>query len=68
MLNDHPELNEFQKRKIVDGSFKKIQNRIKGDKAKTLQLLPALSSAAAVILVAVAFILSYNHQPGPVKG
>jgi len=68
MLNDHPELNEFQKRKIVDGSFKKIQNRIKGDKAKTLQLLPALSSAAAVILLAAAFILSYNHQPGPVKG
>ncbi len=67
MLNHYPELNEFQRRKIIDGSFKKIQNKIRGGKAKTVQLFPALSAAAVVILLAVAFILSYTHQPSPLN-
>jgi transmembrane sensor len=66
-LNHYPELNEFQRRKIVDGSFKKIQTRIKGSKAKALQLWPGLSAAAAVILFAVAFILSHTRQPNSAK-
>lgn len=59
MLNRYPELNEVQRKKIVDGSFKKIQKRIKGHSPKPLQLWPVLSAAAAVILLIVAFI--YNN-------
>lgn len=65
--NQYPELNEFQRRKIIDGSFRKIQNRIKGGKGKTLQLWPALSVAATVVLLAIAFVLTHTHQPNPVK-
>ncbi|HEX6227144.1 MAG TPA: FecR domain-containing protein [Chryseolinea sp.] len=65
MINRYPELNELQRRKIVDGSFKKIQNKIKGDKPKTLKLWPALSAAAAVILLIVAYIYNSNtDRPG----
>jgi len=68
MLNRYPELNEFQRRKIVYGSFKQIQNRIKGDKQKQLQLWPALSAAAAVIVLIVAFLYRSNtHQPSVVE-
>lgn len=67
MLNGFPKLNEFSKRKIVDDSFKKIQDRIQARKPETWQLWPTLSAAAAIALLAVAFLYSYTHQQSRMK-